>query len=109
MQERDCVEEIRRLLRQAVARRMVSDVPFGVFLSGGIDSSLNVALMAELMDRPVETYSVGIREDDANEFEYAQAVARTFGTSHHEIQIGHEDFINFLGRMAYVQDEPVAD
>jgi asparagine synthase (glutamine-hydrolysing) len=109
MQEGDCVEEIRRLLRQAVARRMVSDVPFGVFLSGGVDSSLNVALMAELMDRPVETYSVGIREDDANEFEYAQAVARTFGTNHHEIQIGHEDFINFLNRMAYVQDEPLAD
>jgi asparagine synthase (glutamine-hydrolysing) len=109
MQEGDCVAEIRRLLRQAVARRMVSDVPFGVFLSGGVDSSLNVALMTELMNRPVETYSIGIREDDANEFKYAQAVARTFATNHHEIQIGHEDFISFLGRMAYVQDEPVAD
>jgi asparagine synthase (glutamine-hydrolysing) len=109
LQEGECIEEIRRLLRQAVARRMVSDVPVGVFLSGGVDSSLNVALMAEQMNRPVETYSIGIREGGANEFEYARAVAHSFATNHHEIQIGHEDFINFLDRMAYVQDEPLAD
>jgi len=107
--ETACIEELRRLLRQAVARRMVSDVPFGVFLSGGVDSSLNVALMAELMGSPVETYSVGIRGDAGNEFEYARAVANRFGASHHEVEIGHEDFIRFLDRMAYVQDEPLAD
>src|SRR5262249_39813186 len=109
MQERECVGQLRAPLRQAVARRMVADVPFGVFLSGGVDSSLNVALMAQLMQRPVETFSVGIQGDPANEFAPARAVARAFGTQHHEIEIGHGDFVRFLARMAYVQDEPLAD
>ncbi len=107
--EADCVEHLRCLLRQSVARRMVSDVPFGVFLSGGVDSSLNVALMASLMDRPVVTYSIGIEGDAQNEFEPARRVAKHFGTQHHEVQIGNEDFIRFFERMAYVQDEPLAD
>jgi len=109
MDERACIEEVRRLLRQAVARRMVSDVPFGVFLSGGVDSSLNVALMAEKMNRPVETYSIGIEEDATNEFNYARSVAQRFGANHHEIQIAHGDFIDCLDRMAFHQDEPLAD
>ena len=107
--ERECIDKIRSLLRQAVSRRMVSDVPFGVFLSGGVDSSLNVALMAEQMDRPVETFSVGILGDPSNEFNYARQVARHFNANHHEIMIGDDDFISFLPRMAYLQDEPMAD
>ena len=107
--EHECIEEIRRLLRQSVARRMVSDVPFGVFLSGGVDSSLNVALMAEQMDRPVETFSVGIKGDPSNELQYAREVARHFGASYHEILIDEKDFIDFLPEMAYLQDEPLAD
>lgn len=107
--ERDYIDELRRLLRQAVARRMVSDVPFGAFLSGGLDSTLNVALMAERLDRPVETYSIGLKGDAANEFESARLAARTFKTNHHEIEIDSGDFIRFLARMAYVQDEPLAD
>lgn len=107
--EQDCVEELRRLLRQSVRRRMVSDVPFGVFLSGGVDSSLNVALMAELLDRPVETFSIGIKDDSSNEFVHARQVADHFRTNHHEAVIDDDDFIAFLPRMAYLQDEPVAD
>lgn len=103
------VEEVRRLLRQAVARRMVSDVPFGVFLSGGVDSSLNVALMAELMDRPVDTFSIGIEGDPSNEFNYAREVAQKFGANHHEIVINDDDFISFLPKMPFYQDEPLAD
>ncbi len=109
MTEQETVTELRRLLRQSVTRRMVSDVPFGVFLSGGVDSSLNVALMAELLDRPVETFSIGIKDDPSNEFEYARQVAAHFKTNHHETVIDDEDFISFLPRMAYLQDEPVAD
>jgi asparagine synthase (glutamine-hydrolysing) len=109
MDERECVEEIRRLLRQAVTRRMVSDVPFGVFLSGGVDSSLNVALMAEMMDRPVQTFSVGIKGDPSNEFLYARKVAQHFGADHHEVLIGDQDFISFTPKMAFYQDEPLAD
>lgn len=107
--ESEYVEEIRRLLRQSVKRRMVSDVPFGVFLSGGVDSSLNVALMAEVMDRPVETFSVGIKDDPGNEFQYARQVAQHFKSNHHELEIDDNDFINFLPQMVHFQDEPLAD
>ena len=107
--EHEYTEEIRRLLRQSVQRRMVSDVPFGVFLSGGVDSSLNVALMAELMDKPVETFSIGIEGDPSNEFLYARKVAEHFGTNHHEVVINDNDFISFLPKMAFFQDEPLAD
>jgi asparagine synthase (glutamine-hydrolysing) len=109
MMEQEAVGELRRLLRQSVARRMVSDVPFGAFLSGGVDSSLNVALMAELLDKPVETFSIGIEGDLSNEFEYARQVAGRFGSNHHELVIDEGDFIDFLPKMAYVQDEPIAD
>lgn len=109
LDEREYVAEIRRLLRQSVARRMVSDVPVGVFLSGGVDSSLNVALMSELLDRPVETFSVGIKGDSSNEFRYARRVAEHFGANHHEIIIDDNDFITFLPQMAFAQDEPLAD
>lgn len=107
--EKYYVEELRRLLRQSVRRRMISDVPFGVFLSGGVDSSLNVALMAEFLDRPVETFSIGIKDDPSNEFGYARQVADHFHTNHHEAVISNDDFISFLPHMAYLQDEPVAD
>src|SRR5262245_2655879 len=107
--EDEAVTELRRLLRQAVARRMVSDVPFGAFLSGGVDSSLNVALMAELLHNPVETFSVGIKGDPSNEFQYARQVAEQFGAYHHEVTIDEDDFLNFLPSMPYVQDEPLAD
>lgn len=103
------VDVLQNLLRQAVARRMISDAPFGAFLSGGLDSSLNVALMAEMMDRPVETFSIGIEGDSANEFPYAQKVAERFGTHHHEIVINDDDFLAFLPRMPFYQDEPLAD
>ena len=109
LSEQDYISELRRLLRQSVARRMVSDVPFGVFLSGGVDSSLNVALMAELLDRPVETFSIGIKDDPSNEFLYARQVAQYFHTNHHEMVIDDDDFLSFLPQMAYMQDEPLAD
>ncbi len=107
--EEDCVHEIRRLLRQSVARRMVSDVPFGVFLSGGLDSSLNVALMAEMMDKPVQTFTVGIEGDTSNEFASAHRTAQHFNANHHELFINDLDFVSFLPKMPYYQDEPLAD
>ncbi|HUI66732.1 MAG TPA: asparagine synthase (glutamine-hydrolyzing) [Nitrospirota bacterium] len=107
--EKDCIEETRRLLRQAVARRMVSDVPFGVFLSGGLDSSLNVALMAEIMDRPVQAFTVGIEGDPSNEFVAAHRTAQHFKADHHELFINDMDFISFLPKLPYYQDEPLAD
>jgi asparagine synthase (glutamine-hydrolysing) len=108
--EEFCIEEIRRLLRDSIRLRMMSDVPFGVLLSGGIDSSLNVALMAELMDRPVQTYSVGFKDlEKYNELEYARQVSKQFGTNHHELLLEENDVIEFLPKMIWHQDEPNAD
>lgn len=105
-----CIDNIRRILRDSIKLRMMSDVPFGVLLSGGIDSSLNVALMAELMDRPVETFSVGYRElEKYNELGYARQISKLFGTNHHETFLEEEDLINFLPSMVWHQDEPNAD
>lgn len=108
--ESEAVETIRTLLRQSIKDRMMSDVPFGVFLSGGIDSSTNVALMAELMDRPVDTFSVGFRDlEKYNELGYARLIAKRFQTNHHEIIIDQKDGFELLPRMVWHQDEPLAD
>jgi asparagine synthase (glutamine-hydrolysing) len=108
--EDEAVEEIRRLLRQSIKDRMMSDVPFGVFLSGGIDSSLNVALMAELMARPVQTFSVGFKDlEKYNEMEFARAIAKKYGTDHHEILIDSHDAEGVLSNLAYHEDEPNGD
>jgi asparagine synthase (glutamine-hydrolysing) len=108
--EETYVEEIQHLLKESIRYRMVSDVPFGVFLSGGIDSSTNVALMAEMMDRPVETFSIGFKEEaQYNEFGFARQVAERFHTNHHETQIGMSDLLDFLPQLIYHQDEPIAD
>ena len=101
---------IRTLLEDAIRKRMMSDVPFGVFLSGGLDSSANVALMSRLMDRPVRTFSVGFRDHPSyNEFEHARKVATLFGTEHHEVSIGSQDLIEAMPSLVYHQDEPIAD
>ena len=102
--------EILRLLRESIRKRMMSDVPFGVFLSGGVDSSANVALMAEQMSRPVETFTVAYRDDEElNELDPARETARRFATNHHEVIIGVEEMRSFLPELVFHQDEPIAD
>ncbi len=102
--------EVLRLLRQAIKDRMMSDVPFGVFLSGGIDSSLNVALMYELMDRPIDTYTVGFKElEKYNELQYARQIAKLYNTNHREILIDHNDAFPVLESLVWHEDEPNAD
>ncbi|MBM2814893.1 MAG: asparagine synthase (glutamine-hydrolyzing) [Ignavibacteria bacterium] len=103
-------EELLRLLRQSISDRMMSDVPFGVFLSGGIDSSLNVALMAELMDRPVDTFTIGFKElEKYNELEYARKISKQFSTNHHEILIDDKDALPVLSDLVWHEDEPNGD
>ncbi len=98
------------MLRKSIKDRMMSDVPFGVFLSGGIDSSTNVALMAELMDRPIDTFSVGFKDlEKYNEMYYARKVAKLFNTNHKEILIDSKDALEFFPKLVYHQDEPLAD
>jgi len=102
--------EILRLLRESIKKRMMADVPFGVFLSGGVDSSANVALMAEQMSRPVETYTVAYRDhEELNELESARAIARRFGTNHREVLIAEPEMRDFLPELVFHQDEPLAD
>ncbi len=108
----DQAERVVSSLRESVRLRMVSDVPFGALLSGGMDSSTNVSLMAAEMDRPVQTFSIGYEGDnvsDYNEINYARQVADKFGTEHHEVLIGRDDLIRFLPDLIYHQDEPIAD
>ncbi len=110
MTEDSCVQTIRTLLKQSIKDRMMSDVPFGVFLSGGVDSSTNVALMAELMDRPVDTFSVGFRDlEKYNELHYARQIAKEFKTNHREVIIGQQEAFEFLPKLIHHQDEPLAD
>src|SRR5215213_8163953 len=102
--------EILRLLRDSIAKRMMSDVPFGVFLSGGVDSSANVALMSEQMSRPVQTFTVGFSDAEyLNELEPARRIAKQFGTNHHEVIISEKEMHEFLPSLVFHQDEPIGD
>ncbi len=104
------VEHLEALVRESIGLRMMSDVPYGAFLSGGVDSSLNVALMAELADRAVSTFSVAIDGDVASdELGFARTVAQKYGTQHHEVVIGDQDFLDYLPNLVWHQDEPLAD
>ena len=104
------VQRLGTLVRESIGLRMMSDVPYGAFLSGGVDSSLNVALMAELADRPVSTFSVAIEGDPASdELVFARKVAERYGTRHHEVVIGEKDFLEYLPNLVWHQDEPLAD
>lgn len=103
-------KEIRRLLRESIKKRMRSDVPFGVFLSGGLDSSLNVALMDQLTDLPIETFTVGFKGlPNYDESDYTRQISRKFKTKHHEVTIDHSDLIKILPKIIHHQDEPIAD
>ncbi len=110
--EAAAVEELMERLRNAVKIRKESDVPVGVFLSGGIDSSTNTVLFSEGETRPVETFTVGYDREYqsyANEFQYARQVAKSVGARHHEVMIRQEDALQFIPRMVELQDEPIAD
>lgn len=99
-------------LRTAVKLRKVSDVPVGVFLSGGIDSSTNAALFSEGESSKVKTFSIGYEgtyKSCKNELDYARKMADTVGAEYHEKLLNIDDLISFLPRMIYLQDEPIAD
>lgn len=85
----------------------MADVPLGMFLSGGIDSSAICAMMAGMVGEPIKTFSVGFMEREANEFEYARIVSKAFKTEHHEIIITPEQFFNELPNLIYHEDEPL--
>jgi asparagine synthase (glutamine-hydrolysing) len=106
--EEDAATEIRRLLRDAVRMRLMSEVPLGAFLSGGVDSSAVVATMAELLTAPVKTFSIGFEQREYSELDYAAQVARQFQTEHHA-EIVRPDVIGVLPDLVRAFDEPFAD
>lgn len=106
--EIDYIEELRELLDESVRLRLISDVPLGAFLSGGVDSSTVVALMARHMDQPVKTFSIGFHEDSYNELEYARLTAKKFGTEHHEFFVTPE-ICEIVEELVWHFDEPFAD
>ena len=104
----DAARELRSVLSSAVRSHMVSDVPLGAFLSGGVDSSVVVGLMAEASDRPVKTFSIGFDDPEFDELEHARTVATHFGTDHHEFVV-RPDGLAILDGVIEHFDEPFAD
>jgi asparagine synthase (glutamine-hydrolysing) len=104
----DYAQELRELLKKAVARCLVSDVPLGVFLSGGLDSSSILALMTEVSNQRPRTFSIGFVEKTFNELDYARLVARHFDTEHH-VEILNPDANDLIHTIAGILDEPFAD
>lgn len=104
----DYIAEWSELFRKSVQLRLMADVPLGMFLSGGIDSSAIAAVMSTLVDEPIKTFSVAFAEREANELEYARLVAQAYKTDHHEIVVTPEQFWTKLPDLIWHEDEPLA-
>jgi len=110
--EEICIERIRNILDKAVEKRLMSDVPFGAFLSGGIDSSTNVAIMGEKINQPVTTFTIYFEDElpgPQNEIQYARRIAKMFSTSYHELCIHTDEIIKCLDQIPFYYDDPVGD
>ena len=105
-----CKDRLRQLLEASVARRLIADVPLGAFLSGGLDSSIIVALMARQSSRPVKTFSIGYKDlPFFDETRYAREVARFNRTEHYEFKLGYKDILDAFPKVLDLLDEPFAD
>jgi len=105
----DVCKDVNTLLTKAVERRLIADVPFGAFLSGGIDSSAIVGLMSKVSSEKVKTFSVTFDESEFSEAKYAQLIAKKFNTDHHEIKLTPADFIKDLPNALAAMDHPSGD
>ncbi|MEP6925910.1 MAG: asparagine synthase (glutamine-hydrolyzing) [Pyrinomonadaceae bacterium] len=106
--DKDWVAQWFELFQRAVELRLMADVPLGMFLSGGIDSSAIAAVMSKMVSTPVKTFSVAFVEREANELEFARLVAMTFKTDHHEIIVSPQEFFEALPKLIWHEDEPLA-
>jgi len=100
--------KLRELLESSVKYRMIADVPFGAFLSGGVDSSVITALMARNSSVPIKTFTIGFKEEGFNEFEYANIIADKYDTDHKEIVVSGENYIETMEKLIYYKDAPLS-
>ena len=107
--ERELAREFHDILFESVRKRMVSDVPFGAFLSGGIDSSTIVSMMSKISEKPVKTFSVGFGQNENSELHYCRMIAEGFECEHHELEIRPDDLISSLPELIRLRDAPVAE
>ncbi|MTI11385.1 asparagine synthase (glutamine-hydrolyzing) [Curvivirga aplysinae] len=105
----DVVDQLHETLKTAVQDRLLSDVPLGTLLSGGIDSSTIAALTQEHSSQPISTFSIGFQEENYNEAQHAKAIAKFLGTKHTELYVSATDAISVIPKMGKVYDEPFAD
>jgi asparagine synthase (glutamine-hydrolysing) len=106
--ETDLIHRFRDLLEEAVRIRLMADVPLGMFLSGGLDSSAIAALMSKMIDRPLQTFSVAFKQRAFSELDYARQVARAIKADAHEVVIDDQDFFGALPQLIWHEDEPIA-
>jgi len=108
--EGDYINKTRELLKDSIEKQMVSDVPFGCFLSGGVDSSTNAVLMSQTMGKPVETFSISFKDlPKYDEFQYSRKIANILGSKCYETVIGQKEFMEWLPKLAYQADDPNGD
>src|SRR5256714_3873976 len=104
----DYIDEWTELFHTSVRLRLMADVPLGMFLSGGIDSSAIAAVMSGMVSEPIKTFSVAFKEREANELEYARVIANAFKTNHHEVVVSPAEFFAALPKLVWHEDEPLA-
>ena len=107
LDEDTLIRQFTDLFEESVQMRLMSDVPLGVFLSGGLDSSAIAAIMAKQMNDPLMTFSVGFESKYYSEFDYAREVAKTIGADHHEVELGAEDLIRSIPMLVWHEDKPI--